>query len=378
MTTALSEKRQFPDTSTCIRAVCETDHPSPSLTYPRVPLHRFINRHRVPSAGQPPRIPLRRRGKEGQAQGRWRWREDRRRWREDRRQPRPQIPGKGQGGFCLPDRDPQDHPLSLKVRKVTPTGKELIKNINLGMYLGAKIILGANGGAGKSTLMKILAGVDKEFDGEIYLDDGIKVGYLPQEPPLDDGETVMENIEVGVAAVKKDIDEYNQIAMDMTDPDCDMDKLMARMDALQTKLDATNAWEIDRTVERAMDALRCPPGDALVKNLSGRRTPRGHLPSAPRAARHHAPGRAHEPPGRGERGVAREVPRHVHGHRRRDHARPLLPGQRRGVDPRARPRRGHPVRGQLQRLVGVQVQAAGIRAEEAGRAVANDQPGAGG
>ena len=160
--------------------------------------------------------------------------------------------------------------LSLsKVRKVTPTGKELIKNINLGMYLGAKIgILGANG-AGKSTLMKILAGVDKEFDGEIYLDDGIKVGYLPQEPPLDDGETVMENIEVGVAAVKKDIDEYNQIAMDMTDPDCDMDKLMARMDALQTKLDATNAWEIDRTVERAMDALRCPPGDALVKNLSG-------------------------------------------------------------------------------------------------------------
>ena len=81
--------------------------------------------------------------------------------------------------------------------------------------------------------------------------------------------SVMENIEVGVAAVKKDIDEYNQIAMDMTDPDCDMDKLMARMDALQTKLDATNAWEIDRTVERAMDALRCPPGDALVKNLSG-------------------------------------------------------------------------------------------------------------
>jgi ATPase subunit of ABC transporter with duplicated ATPase domains len=86
---------------------------------------------------------------------------------------------------------------------------------------------------------------------------------------LDDGETVMENIQVGVAAVKADVDEYNQIAMDMTDPDCDMDKLMSRMDALQTKLDATNAWEIERTVERAMDALRCPPGDALVKNLSG-------------------------------------------------------------------------------------------------------------
>jgi ATP-binding cassette ChvD family protein len=160
--------------------------------------------------------------------------------------------------------------LSLgKVRKVTPNGKELIKNINLGMYLGAKIgILGANG-AGKSTLMKILAGVDKDFDGEIYLDDGIKVGYLPQEPPLDDGETVMENIEVGVKAVKADLAEYNDISMQMAEPDCDMDKLMARMDALQTKLDASNAWEIDRVVSRAMDALRCPPGDALVANLSG-------------------------------------------------------------------------------------------------------------
>ena len=160
--------------------------------------------------------------------------------------------------------------LSLsKVRKVTPTGKELIKNINLGMYLGAKIgILGANG-AGKSTLMKILAGVDKEFDGDIHLDDGIKIGYLPQEPPLDDGETVMENIEVGVKAVKADLAEYNDISMQMAEPDCDMDKLMARMDQLQTKLDASNAWEIDRTVERAMDALRCPPGDAKVANLSG-------------------------------------------------------------------------------------------------------------
>jgi len=160
--------------------------------------------------------------------------------------------------------------LSLgKVRKVTPNGKELIKNINLGMYLGAKIgILGANG-AGKSTLMKILAGVDKDFDGEIHLDDGIKVGYLPQEPPLDDGETVMENIEVGVKAVKADLAEYNDVSMQMAEPDCDMDKLMARMDALQTKLDASDAWEIDRTVSRAMDALRCPPGDALVKNLSG-------------------------------------------------------------------------------------------------------------
>ncbi|OUS48826.1 ABC transporter [Ostreococcus tauri] len=156
-----------------------------------------------------------------------------------------------------------------KVKKTTPNGKELIKNINLGMYLGAKIgILGANG-AGKSTLMKILAGVDTAFDGEVYLEPGIKVGYLSQEPALDDGETVAENIAVGVKAVQDDLDEYNDIAMKMTEDGADVDALMKRMDTLQNKLDASNAWELDRTVSRAMDALRCPPGDALVKNLSG-------------------------------------------------------------------------------------------------------------
>ena len=150
--------------------------------------------------------------------------------------------------------------LSLnKVRKVTPQGKELIKNINLGMYLGAKIgILGANG-AGKSTLMRILAGQDTAFDGDIYLDDGIKIGYLEQEPELD----------AGVAAIKAEITEFEQISVDMANPDADIDKLMKRMTQLQDKLDASNAWEIDRTVDRAMDALRVPPREALVKNLSG-------------------------------------------------------------------------------------------------------------
>jgi energy-dependent translational throttle protein EttA len=160
--------------------------------------------------------------------------------------------------------------LSLsKVRKVTPQGKELIKNINLGMYLGAKIgILGANG-SGKSTLMKILAGKDKAFDGDIYLDEGIKIGYLSQEPELDAGETVGENVDAGVAQIKKEIEEFEQISVDMGAPDANMDKLMKRMTQLQDKLDASNAWEIDRTVERAMDALRCPPRNALIKNLSG-------------------------------------------------------------------------------------------------------------
>jgi len=160
--------------------------------------------------------------------------------------------------------------LSLnKVRKVTPQGKELIKNINLGMYLGAKIgILGANG-AGKSTLMRILAGQDTAFDGDIYLDDGIKIGYLEQEPELDAGETVGENVDAGVAAIKAEITEFEQISVYMANPDADIDKLMKRMTQLQDKLDASNAWEIDRTVDRAMDALRVPPREALVKNLSG-------------------------------------------------------------------------------------------------------------
>ena len=160
--------------------------------------------------------------------------------------------------------------LSLnKVRKVTPQGKELIKNINLGMCLGAKIgILGANG-AGKSTLMRILAGQDTAFDGDIYLDDGIKIGYLEQEPELDAGETVGENVDAGVAAIKAEITEFEQISVDMANPDADIDKLMKRMTQLQDKLDASNAWEIDRTVDRAMDALRVPPREALVKNLSG-------------------------------------------------------------------------------------------------------------
>lgn len=156
-----------------------------------------------------------------------------------------------------------------KVRKVTPTGKEILKNINLGMYLGAKIgILGSNG-AGKSSLMRILAGVDTNFDGRINLAPGIRVGYLAQEPELNDGATVAENIAVAVREVRAKLQEFEDISAKMAEPDADFDKLTARMEALQAELDAVNAWEIDRVVDQAMDALRCPPGDALVENLSG-------------------------------------------------------------------------------------------------------------
>jgi len=156
-----------------------------------------------------------------------------------------------------------------KVSKVSPNGKQLLKNVSLGMYLGAKIgILGGNG-AGKSTLMKILAGVDKDFDGTCELVEGIKIGYLQQEPPLDDGDTVESNIEMALKPVRDTLKEFEEVGMAMAEPDCDMDGLMAKMERLQNEIDAKNWWEIERIKERAMDALRCPPPDALVANLSG-------------------------------------------------------------------------------------------------------------
>lgn len=96
--------------------------------------------------------------------------------------------------------------------------------------------------------MNILAGVDKQFDGEFHLDDGIKVGYLQQEPSLSDGETVMENVMAGVAGIQADLDEFARISQEMAEPDCNMDALMERMGQLQEKLDACNAWELERTV----------------------------------------------------------------------------------------------------------------------------------
>ncbi|KAL2612599.1 hypothetical protein R1flu_024291 [Riccia fluitans] len=160
--------------------------------------------------------------------------------------------------------------LSLRnIRKVTPMGKEILKNINVGMYLGAKIgLLGPNG-AGKSSLIKILAGVDKAFDGDYYLDPNMKVGYLSQEPELNDGETVMSNIEPALASTRQLLADFEQVSLDMADPNADMDKLMGKMERLQNALDACNGWELERQLENALNALRCPPGDSLVKNLSG-------------------------------------------------------------------------------------------------------------
>jgi len=158
-----------------------------------------------------------------------------------------------------------------KLGRVHPPNKQVLKDIYLSFLPGAKIgVLGSNG-AGKSTLLRIMAGVDKGFIGEARPAEGIKIGYLPQEPQLDPTKNVVQNIEDAVAPIKnllKRFDEVNaKFAEEMSD--AQMEKLLEEQGKLQDAIDAANAWELDRTLEIAMDALRCPPADADVTKLSG-------------------------------------------------------------------------------------------------------------
>jgi ATP-binding cassette ChvD family protein len=160
------------------------------------------------------------------------------------------------------------------VTKVTPIGKPIIKNIYLSFFYGAKIgIIGLNG-SGKSTVMKIIAGLDKSYQGDVVFSPGYSVGYLPQEPELDEKKTVKEIVMEGVQETVDALKEYEEINnsfMDeeiLNDPD-KMDKLIARQGQVQDRIDALDAWELDAKLERAMDALRCPPDDQLIGTLSG-------------------------------------------------------------------------------------------------------------
>ncbi len=153
------------------------------------------------------------------------------------------------------------------VSKTYPGGKKCFENIHLSFLPGVKIgVVGVNG-AGKSTLMKIMAGLDTDFTGEAWAAEGAKVGYLPQEPQLDESLTVRENVMLGVAAKKAKVDRFNEIAMEIAENYSD--ELMEEMTTLQDAIDAENLWDLDSQIDVSMEALRCPPDDANIANLSG-------------------------------------------------------------------------------------------------------------
>src|SRR5215813_11316179 len=157
------------------------------------------------------------------------------------------------------------------LRKVTPQGKEILKGIWLSFYAGAKIgVLGHNG-AGKSTLLRVMAGEEHDFAGEAFPAEGATVGLLPQEPELAQGKTVREVVEEGAAATRGLLTRFEEISTALGEPmsDEEMEKLLAEQGRLQDEIDTANAWELDRQLEVAMDALRCPPPDTPVQTLSG-------------------------------------------------------------------------------------------------------------
>jgi ATP-binding cassette ChvD family protein len=149
--------------------------------------------------------------------------------------------------------------------------KPVLNNISLQFLPDAKIAIIGPNGSGKSTLMKIMGGIDPEFTGEAWAAEGIKVGYLPQEPKLDETKDVIGNVRAGAGPIGGMVDRYNEIVAIMGDPpeDCDFDGLLAEMGDLQEKIDAVDGWSLDNQLEIAMEALRCPPGDSSVTNLSG-------------------------------------------------------------------------------------------------------------
>lgn len=158
-----------------------------------------------------------------------------------------------------------------RMTKVYPPKKEVLKDISLSFYYGAKIgIIGVNG-SGKSTLLKIMAGIDTEFQGEAWIESGRTVGYLPQEPALDEKLDVKGNVELAVKETRCLLEEFEEVSNKFAEElsDDEMDKLLERQSKLQDKIDAVNAWDLDRQLEIAMDALRLPPGDADVSKLSG-------------------------------------------------------------------------------------------------------------
>ncbi len=156
----------------------------------------------------------------------------------------------------------------VRARK-TVGDKLILDDVTMSFLPGAKIgVVGPNG-AGKSTILKIMAGLDQPSNGEAKLTPGFSVGILMQEPELDESKTVLENVQMGVGAIKGKLDRFNEISALMAEPDADFDALLAEMGTLQEEIDAADAWDLDSQLEQAMDALQCPPADAQIANLSG-------------------------------------------------------------------------------------------------------------
>jgi energy-dependent translational throttle protein EttA len=156
-----------------------------------------------------------------------------------------------------------------RVSKTVPPQKTILKNIYLSFFYGAKIgVLGLNG-SGKSSLLRVIAGIDKSFTGDVVFSSGYSVGLLEQEPTFDPNKTVLEIVEEGVAEIVNLLKEFDEINEAFGEPDADFDKLLDRQGKVQEKLDHANAWELDSRLERAMDALRCPPSDSKMGTLSG-------------------------------------------------------------------------------------------------------------
>ena len=157
------------------------------------------------------------------------------------------------------------------LRKVVPPQREILKGINLAFFPGAKIgVIGANG-AGKSSLLRIMAGVDHDFQGDARPADGVRVGHLPQEPVLDSAKDVRGNVEVGLQHIRDLLTEFEQLSMKFGEPmeDAEMNRLLERQGELQNRIEAVGGWELERRLDVAMDALRLPPGDTDVATLSG-------------------------------------------------------------------------------------------------------------
>ncbi|MGO1629745.1 MAG: ATP-binding cassette domain-containing protein, partial [Microbacterium sp.] len=156
----------------------------------------------------------------------------------------------------------------IKARKKVGD-KLILDDVTMSFYPGAKIGMVGPNGAGKSTILKIMAGLDHPSNGDATLTPGYSVGILMQEPELDESKSVLENVQEGVGTIKAKVDRFNEISALMAEPDADFDALLEEMGKLQEDIDSADAWDLDAQLEQAMDALRTPPGDARIENLSG-------------------------------------------------------------------------------------------------------------